>query len=85
MTTVYYAVYDSDIDSDFYPYDTEADALATALRWANEDWYRELVADAEYCSITLYAVTYDGIAPWDADEDWCLWFTDDKELLEVVA
>lgn len=82
-TVVWFTVYDTDIESDYYCFATEAEALALATKWAGMDWWRELADEAGYARITVYRAEDDS-APWDdGTADWVLW--DHLDVVEVVA
>lgn len=83
MISTYYAVYDTSEDSDYYSFDTCAQAIAEANDWTNEDWYRNLVDTASYGAISVYEVAYE-VAPWDTDEDWSLWADSTAERIVTI-
>jgi hypothetical protein len=81
---IWWAVYDTSADSDFYPFDTQTEAVAEVERWIANGIVEELTEEwgATWGRIYVCSADADTVPDIDdpAGDDWSLWDYEDSAI-----
>jgi len=79
---VYFAVYDSDIDSDFFAYDTLAEAVSEVQHWLLTGFVENFKNDGDGAEWgRLYVCSVDSsTVPTEYTDGWSLWDYEDSAI-----
>ena len=78
---VFFAVYDSDADSDYFAFDLESDAVDQVREWLAEGLDRDLMTDDGASWGRLYVCSVDASSvPTEYVDGWSLWDYEDDAI-----